>query len=312
MNLILTTTCNKNCSFCFAKDKGNSKLTLENIKEIVSKTPPNESIKLIGGEPTLHDEFGEILDYLLTIPHPVLLISNFLIYKQHVKDAIINFQKKKKMSFLLNVSEMTERQYQVVINNINEIIDKNNLSLSLGFTLDDTREWENDYKLMLERFKKELDVKFIIRTSVPFPNYKEGEEKHFYLYHNYKLIDILVDLIKWANRNDTKVSIDCGLFPCMMKDKETKEFIKNWVQDLNWGCTGGAFDVFATNYASLCYPGKDINVDLSKHKTTETAFNELMLKKRTHYNFDGLPVECQQCEYLHKECAGPCLGFVNI
>ena len=69
-NIMLTYRCNLKCPYCFANEfvnKDNTNITLENFKEAVNfitKEGPAR-IGLIGGEPTLHPEFDEILNILI-------------------------------------------------------------------------------------------------------------------------------------------------------------------------------------------------------------------------------------------------------
>ena len=309
MNLIITSTCNKKCSFCFAEGKGEQKeLSLEDIISIIKKSSRNEDIKLLGGEPTLHSDFAEILNYCKNIKNNVLLISNFFIKKDEVKNAIIEFQNSKELRFLINVAELTQNQYELVSDNIKNLI--KNKEVSLGYTLDRNRDFDS-YKVWLEKFMIDVRDKVKnIRVSVPFPNFKQGEEKKFYLYNEYYFTDLIEKFIRWADQYDLPVSIDCGLFPCMFRDEEQKQFFFRKIGDLKLGCTGGAFDIFNQKIASLCYPGKDICVDISDHDSLDTAFNELLIKKQYYYAAkNNLPKECKDCKFLNKECAGPCIGF---
>ncbi|MFW6226263.1 MAG: radical SAM protein [bacterium] len=310
MNLIVTSICNKDCSFCFAKDKNIDKgLSIQEIKSLVEKASPETHIKILGGEPTLHKDFPEIMDYLLTIPNPIVLISNFLIYKDSILDAINKYQEKKKLMFLLNVSEVTDYQFQTVIKNIKYLA--KTPTFSLGYTLDINRKF-NDYSKWLDKFYNEIGEHVnVIRVSVPFPNYRDNDERDFYLYHNYEYTDLITEFVKWSNKHDLKTSIDCGLFPCMFRDQESKEFIQKFV-NFEMGCKGGAFDIFSTKLISLCYPGNDIIANLENHNTIETAFSEIELRKRHKIlTSKNLPKECKECEFFLKECAGPCLGFIK-
>ena len=77
--LELTTACNNFCSGCantqLAREKGNRKHSLVFMKDwktVVNKIAPfAKIIRLSGGEPTLHPEYFEIVDYIdkLNIPH---------------------------------------------------------------------------------------------------------------------------------------------------------------------------------------------------------------------------------------------------
>lgn len=315
MNLITTSICNKNCSFCFASNKDKKEeIPLEEIKEIISKADERENIKLLGGEPTLYSELEGLLDFLLTVPNPATIISNFLIYKEETKELIKKFvEEKENVSFLLNVSELTEKQFEVVNENIKYITKEN--SISLGFTLDLKRKVK-EYKKTIKDFCSSSKEKISsIRVSVPFPNFSNGnfEDRTFYLYKNYEYTDMIEELVRYGLTLDLFTTIDCGLFPCMIRDKRQEDYLMQRVKGLELGCKGGAFDIFSKKKASLCYPGNKIEVDLEKHKELNSAFEELLLKKKYQYALrEKLPQECLDCEHLNKKCHGPCLGFMEI
>ena len=78
-NLILTKSCDKRCSFCFTHDYNiNSEMSLEFIKKLLQRFPEIKGFNLLGGEPTQHGQFIEILDLLEEKEINMKLISNLL------------------------------------------------------------------------------------------------------------------------------------------------------------------------------------------------------------------------------------------
>ena len=68
--LLVTKYCNLTCFFCYAEDILNSKAvqeySLDNIKNIVDQLYKAEcrQITIVGGEPLIRDDIGEIIDYI--------------------------------------------------------------------------------------------------------------------------------------------------------------------------------------------------------------------------------------------------------
>ena len=69
-NILLTYRCNLHCSYCFANEfvnKENKDITISNFLKAVSFVTKSENadVGLIGGEPTLHPGFLEIMELLI-------------------------------------------------------------------------------------------------------------------------------------------------------------------------------------------------------------------------------------------------------
>ena len=311
MNLILTTSCNKGCSFCFAKDVlDKDEMSLDSVKELISKTNSTNVIKLLGGEPTQSTIFCEILDYLSTIKNEVVLISNFL-FDDNISNAINRYTENKKIFSLINVSEISQSMFDKTSDNIISVYKKNSFEFSLGYTINLNKNF-NYYKQYLDKYKDKLNDKFKgARISLPYPN---PEEKYtsMYFYEKYEYTDMIEEFIKWGQNNNVKFNLDCGLYPCMMRDIEQEKFFESWLNDFKFGCESGTpADVLNKSEIQYCYPGRDVRVNLEKHPNIQTAYNELLLRKNMAYLTKKLPNECKNCEYLNKKCPGPCLGFLS-
>ncbi|MFW6002588.1 MAG: radical SAM protein, partial [archaeon] len=114
MNLILTTSCNKGCPYCFAtsvrEEYGKSVMDMETFNTLLDKieNSKNSRAKLLGGEPTLHPQFVEFLDEIIKRKVPTTLISNFL-FSDKVRDKIIEAIKHVPIDFLVNATNLDEK-----------------------------------------------------------------------------------------------------------------------------------------------------------------------------------------------------------
>ena len=75
--LVITSKCNNNCSFCYYK-KRSEEMSLETIKKyiiLLNKIKPKKII-LIGGEPTLHPNFVDIVQLLYQNNFKISVVSN--------------------------------------------------------------------------------------------------------------------------------------------------------------------------------------------------------------------------------------------
>lgn len=70
-NIIITQRCNLKCTYCFANEfvnKMNTDISMQNLKIALDfiLTDENEVIGLIGGEPTMHKNFADIFNIIIS------------------------------------------------------------------------------------------------------------------------------------------------------------------------------------------------------------------------------------------------------
>src|SRR5438445_7541279 len=75
LGLALTNECNLACSFCYRDPDRIDRLTLDQVKSVMTRLPVH-SVNLGTGENGMHPEFLPILDYLRTQPVKLTITSN--------------------------------------------------------------------------------------------------------------------------------------------------------------------------------------------------------------------------------------------
>ena len=127
-NIFLTRKCNLNCSYCFADEfvnKANEEITIDNFKTALQfiKTHKDEKVGLIGGEPTLHSAFAEILDILNSDDD----ITSYVIFTNGIElDKFIDRITNEKVGLLINCNspENIGPKYEKLKSNINLLMKK--------------------------------------------------------------------------------------------------------------------------------------------------------------------------------------------
>ena len=71
-----THSCNSKCNMCFNPDRPEPPLNLEYYEKCVSQLPTKTEIVLIGGEPTLHPRFFDVIRTTFKYGHGVYLSTN--------------------------------------------------------------------------------------------------------------------------------------------------------------------------------------------------------------------------------------------
>lgn len=343
MNLILTSECNKHCSFCFAKEYTSSPETeifdLDFLKNVISEmiavsgNSTNVSqVKLLGGEPTRYPKFVELMEWLTDIARSrmesntpmstICVISNFLYDNDAIAKSMKDFiDTRSPFSLLINVAEMTQKQKDMVAKNVRYLMESNfdKTSMTFGFTINPKLKFEY-YKDILDYLEKEIismhrkikvESEYLpIHIRLSLANPERGTAKFSDLLKNKELYSQTIsNFVSWGKDNDAKIRFDCGIYPCLF-DKKVLPFILDWSEGFQSGCGGSAFDLFPTGRMINCYPGKDIESNYHKYESILPLTNEVDLRHKIFRASQEYPVECQACEDFMKKCNGPCSGYL--
>jgi radical SAM protein with 4Fe4S-binding SPASM domain len=316
-NIILTQECNKNCSFCFAKqfraESPLKEMSLETVVSILDKKPFN-SIRLLGGEPTEHSQFETILYLCLTRNLPVLVISNFL-FSSTTRDILLRaIATKKQIGFLANAMELRNSNrieiFKENYNSIHPLLKES--KITCGFTLDGELMTPDGFDDYLDFVFKNLVSIDEIRLSLNFP----GKEKDgFYFINNLELGDLIYHAVRRSLFLGASPVIDCITFPCMYRSDKIGAFIQKYdtSQKEKYICGAAPQDYMPDGTVRYCFPVYEISVDGTKYQTDSGIQQALMSKYEKAKKKITLPEQCRSCRFFkNKACAGPCLGFYNL
>ena len=302
-NLILTTDCQRKCSYCFAGDDRDKGLLFswESFIKVVNFFPP--AINLLGGEPTLHPEFIRMLDYLLVNNFTIQVFTNGLLSDDLLIELVNTINKyelkKDQLYFAVNVSSEKYRTKDETIKQIKFFKALTKLAYP-SFTI-----YEKDTNLLflLDLIKK-YDLDPTIRLGIAMPVIG-GSNIHLpaKLYKN--VAQSIINLSE--NSDNATIVFDCGFPLCMFTLEEISRLNKNEKNDFMFSC-GQPLDIYPDLTVANCYPLSKLHkVSLNNFKT----FNEL-----NNYFRDGFSTptgiygdRCKECTFFKKICDGGCKGF---
>jgi molybdenum cofactor biosynthesis enzyme MoaA len=108
MNVLLNNYCNLKCSYCFANDvidREKQSLSLADFRYVLKfhEKSSIHQLNIIGGEPTLHPKFNELLEMVAKADHirEVLIFTNGNVYPKQ-REAIANLARVKQVGMLIN------------------------------------------------------------------------------------------------------------------------------------------------------------------------------------------------------------------
>jgi organic radical activating enzyme len=252
-NLILTTDCQRKCSYCFAqKDRDrNVSFTWDNFitaSNFIATTEP-KLINLLGGEPTLHKDFPKILEYLILNDFTIQVFTNGMVTEKRMDE----------ISKVLKRVTLREGQLRFGVN-VNKKEDRitNETEMQRAF-------FKRFYKITYPAFtiyEKEVDLTFLvnliqeyllepgIRLGIAMPVIG-GNNKYLSLDY-YK--DAAKNIIELSKKSpNITITLDCGFPLCMFSMSEIRELSQNENNDFSFVC-GQPLDIYPDLTITNCYP----------------------------------------------------------
>lgn len=262
---MLTDVCNLRCPYCFANEfvnKAPNEISIQNLKkalDFIATDPRNRSVGLIGGEPTVHSRFKEVLKILIEDSR----YEQVVIYTNAVAmDKYWNEISHPKFRLLVNCNapeDMGQNAFDKMVKNLDIMIrDKYMLDrVSLGINI---YKPDFDYTFILNLLKK-YRLK-TLRFAIAVPNMENNRNinalKYFRVFKQpiKKFFKIMLD-------NGVTPYYDCNKMPfCMFDDTDISEFLKylpsNGLQPMT-----DSNDHSINNSHVHCSPVIDIRHDLT-------------------------------------------------
>lgn len=311
-NIAIIKSCNLKCPYCFADDMlqedESKEISLKQLNKIlnwIGKVPLQGHIGIIGGEPTLHSQFKEILFIMNEFCtrnniKTVIFTNGILLYKYiHLMN--------KNFNFLVNVNKLNQTNKTQLIKSLdlcNKLQWFKDNTVTLGCNL---YSLNTDYSYFWEIVDRYPDI-YEVRMSITAPVIEEDKKDKF-LYYN-KMKTILFSFLKEAKKRNIKISYDCNQLPICFFTESEYEYIQSFGQ-YKHHCNP-VVDITADFKASSCFGSyEDTLVECENFENLnqiERYFSSKMFEK-TLKNNCGQCNDCEKFKYL--KCQGGCLSFVK-
>lgn len=305
LNLILTRTCNRKCSYCFALDLTGKNVsaplhidrdTFDKALDLADRSRAAE-IRILGGEPTLHPDFIEYVTSALNRGLAVKIFTNGLIPKQVV--TFLSGCDDHQIHFLVNVNQestYTGRQWQTLCQNLELLGSK----VTCGFNIFEP-EFDAEHCLTLIR---KFGLYPGLRLGLAHPTLS-GENTYLDWKDAPFAARRIIELARKADAQDTIVGFDCGFSLCMFE---------------------GFFDELISlriDFRFTCRPVLDLTPDgrlwhclalwgyegvgLERCQDVESYREYFRQKLEIYHNF-GVTENCLDCKYRRTgQCSGGCV-----
>lgn len=310
-NVLLTTRCNLNCSYCFAQERleggPGQVMSMSDVRKVIAflKRSEHPVFRAMGGEPTLHPQFPEIVELALHEGMRVDVLSNAT-WPERYNDLFTRISPRR-LFFLLNVDSpknYTSRLWARIEHNLAAVTDWGDVTLSFNlFEVEPRAEYIFD---LLTRYKIGK-----IRMSFSLP--VVGTNNAYLKLEDYfRMPPFILDFVRRAEGLGVQVKLDNAVPLCIFTFKEAGELLMKGV--LNF------------EHNARCEPIIDIGPDLSvwccfclsklwnRHLDEFEDLRQIVAFYRqtlSHYQGRLYPMdECYSCPYRELwGCQGGCLTF---
>jgi len=317
-NIAITEICNLSCPYCFANEFVNKKgieITIGDFQKALTFSLSSKQSKghlgIIGGEPTIHSKFNEILSLLLHDNR----VREATIFTNGIRlDQSFDLISDDKFALLINLNSPKitgESHYSKIINNLDVLINEyNKKHITMGINIYKTDQNIDYFIKTLNKFKlKSARLSITVENTI-------DKGTAFSRLISFK--DIVYQLYVRLSYLGIQVIFDCNKLPnCAWSETEKKKITlfqannHNERQGINlkYDLCNPVIDILPDLKAIRCF-------GLSKHsKVNISDFTNL--DELTEYytkNFDkplseiASTYECIKCNmFIDHQCYGGCL-----
>lgn len=318
-NLLLTEACVRSCPYCFAKKymddvEDQSAISKDNLVYVVDFLEKSgiKHISLLGGEPLIHRNAAEIIEYLI-VEHgfDVCIFTSGIMPKGKLEpfaNRIISIAKKEpgKLMFVVNVNEprlSKESELTKVYHFLSLLASFCALSFNI-YRLDYNIDFLSEYIL---RFGLRRHVRFGIANPIPGSDNQYIDPRDFKQAKNTLMLGL-----KKMNELNIYPGLDCGFPMCMFTDEELGKLYKYTRNGLVFEC-GPTIDIGPDLNCWSCFPLSSFNKkslrDFQNYNELYSYFEKVQQSYRSEVN--GIYKECDTCRNYEDElCSGGCLAHI--
>ncbi|UCG59878.1 MAG: radical SAM protein [Phycisphaerales bacterium] len=230
-NILLTTLCNLRCGYCFARErmvqKPSQTMSMENVEKVIDflKRSDYPIFRMMGGEPTLHPHFPDIVKLALNEGMRIDLLTNATWDAEY--NQLFARISPNSLLFLLNIDHpenYPSRLWTAMENNLNTLAGRKGVSLSFNIF-----EKEPKYEYIFD-LTTTYEIRRI-RLSFSLPVIGE-DNAHLDIHEYDEMATFIMDFVRRAEDRGVGVQLDNAIPLCMFTYEQVGELILKGVLDL--------------------------------------------------------------------------------
>lgn len=277
-NIIINTYCNLSCPYCFATTLKNTEkkqdITIEQLNHILDWLRPTMTDKtrigIIGGEPTLHPQFEEILNIITNFSNEYgnqyILFTNGIKLYQYIEHL------SEKTILLINYNSpliLTKLQQEELKQSL-ELLSFYNYDFALGCNIcNQINDYDFFWKAVLI-----YGIKYV-RISIAAPITLVNKDDYYL-----NLKSKFLEFIKLSKKYQVILELDCSQIPLKYFNNYEKQIILPYYQYIP-PCLNPVIDITPDFKATGCFGCYNL-IDLNNYNTLLDAKKELMCQRKQY------------------------------
>ena len=314
-NVLFTQTCTRSCPYCFAKkhlsDAAPSDIiSWENLIYLADFfiASGERRFQILGGEPTLHPDFNDMVAYLLERGFGINVFTNGIMNDRKLNEAAAIFSHiaPDRLSFTCNLNEpKSTPQSLSESESVKRFLSAFGERITPGFNI---YRLDFDLKFIFD-YINEYGLNRTIRIGLAHPI--AGKKNRFIQPGDIKnVIDRLFSYAPLMERLRIKPGLDCGFPLCRFSEDQLGWLYRNTGGHYDFGCAP-VIDIGPDMSIWPCFPLSDF------HKKTVFEFNSIQeifnyyesIHNKVRIEAGGIYEECDNCKYREENiCKGGCLA----
>jgi hypothetical protein len=260
VNLVISRVCNMHCSYCFASQPGQPSegkvypvyVSLDTFNahlDFLDRSGIDE-VRLIGGEPTLHPDFSELVNLTRHRNKPILLFSHGLMPGSAL--ACLESVPAEGCTVLVNMNATREPDGPSGIEYARrrENLQRLGQRALLGFNI-----YRLDFELeFLIDLIQEAGCQKALRLGLAHP-VLSGQNSYLHPKQYPFVGQKIVQFAQMAGKSGIRLEFDCGFVRCMFS-QDGLDILAQCQADVGWRCNP-ILDLDINNQAFHCFPLRD-------------------------------------------------------
>lgn len=301
-NVSITSACNRSCSYCFAREtltayRADGAMTVEMFALVLAylrRSNINE-VRLLGGEPTLHPRFAELLDMALAAGLRPIVFSNGLVSPESLNKLCAI--EPGRLRVMVNASALLEGE-PAEVEQVRQTLRLLGRRAMLGVNLHSCQPRLDGLLGTI----KELDLVPRVRLGLAHPTLGGGN--HSLPAKFYRQVGRHISTLARAAADcGVVLGLDCGFVPCMFAEPSLPA-LDVALSDCGRRCNPLP-DVLPDGRVIACYPLADLGTVALDQTTTAAAIRRHFQEALAPHAALGIFPECSACDRFRD---GRCLG----